>query len=248
MRLRDQKVLITGGSAGIGLALTTALKATGNQVTIAARGTERLNEVARAFPGIVAVRCDVSQDADLERLVETARREMGGVSVLINNAGIQFNDRYAREARQSIVDHVTSEVGVNFAGLVKLTALVLPLLREEREAAVVNVSSVLALAPKKSAPVYCATKAAVSSFTKSLRYQLREDLPHVRVIDVLPPAVDTAMTKGRGGPKVTPESVADAIIAGIERERHDVRIGLAKTLAAIKRVSPGLADRLVRDR
>lgn len=106
-------------------------------------------------------------------------------------------------------------------------------------------TSALALVPKRSAPVYCATKAALRSFTRSLRCQLAGT--PVRVVEVLPPLVDTAMTAGRGRGKLAPDVVARAIVRSLEGGGDEVRIGKTKWLFAAHRLSPALAGRLMRD-
>lgn len=248
MRLSGHTVLITGGSSGIGLALARAFHERGNRVLAAARGAERLEAAARALPGLLTARSDLTREDDVRRLVSDAADRLGGLSILVNNAGVQFQDDYTAEDADTILAHVDQEIGVNLTGLVKLTALALPLLAREREAAVVNVSSLLAIAPKQRAPVYCATKAAVRSFTKALRYQVEDGAPSVRVFEVLPPLVDTAMTRGRVGRKLAPEAVARAVMRGMEVERCEIRIGATRTLAAAQRLHPSLAERMVRRR
>lgn len=248
MRLTGHTVLVTGGSSGIGLALARAFRARGNGVLAAARRPERLAQAAREVPGLLTETCDVTREDDVRRLVAAAAERLGGISILVNNAGVQFNDDYAVDNPDTILPHVDQEIAVNLTALVKLTALAMPLLAREAEAAVVNVSSALALAPKQSAPVYCATKAAVRSFTKALRYQLETRAPSVRVFEVLPPLVDTEMTRGRGGRKLSPEAVADAALRGMATDRWEIRLGLTRMLALVTRVHPPLAERMVRRR
>ena len=111
---------------------------------------------------------------------------------------------------------------------------------------IVNVTSGLALAPKQSSPVYCATKAGLRSFTKALRYQAQARAPHVKVVEALPPLVDTDMTRGRGRGKISAEACAAEIVAGMEAGRETIYIGKAKILRAIQGLSPSVAERLMR--
>jgi short-subunit dehydrogenase involved in D-alanine esterification of teichoic acids len=248
MRITGHKVVITGGSTGIGFALAKSFYERGNQVLIAARRAEALEGAAGQIPGVFTAKCDVASDGDLRRLVRLAHETLGGISVLVNNAGIQCNDDYPNAPAKTVLEHVDQEVGINFAGLVKLTVLCMPLLRNQEQAAVVNISSLLAIAPKQSAPVYCATKAAVHSFSKALRWQLEDTAPSVRVFDVLPPLVDTAMTRERKGSKMPPASVAEATLQGMARDRFEILVGASKKVARAHRIHPGLADRMVRRR
>jgi short-subunit dehydrogenase involved in D-alanine esterification of teichoic acids len=247
MQLTDHRVLITGGSEGIGLALARAFARRRNRVLIAARRVDRLEAAAAAVGGLHTTVCDLTDETQVRRLVATAGETLGGLSILVNNAGVQCNDRYADGDRDRILAHVDAEIGLNLTGLVKLTTLCIPLLDDAPESAIVNVSSVLALAPKRSAPVYCATKAAVRAFSQALRYQLAEDTA-IHVLEALPPMVDTAMTAGRSGRKLSPDDVADAILRALERDRDEVLIGRTRGFAALQRVLPGTAARIFRDR
>jgi uncharacterized oxidoreductase len=246
MRVSGHKVLVTGGSAGIGFALARELRGRGNQVVICGRSAERLAEAAGQIPGVHTVQCDISDDGDLAQLVDTTVAKLGGLSLLVNNAGIQFNHGFAEVELDTLLRDTDLEIDVNLAALVKLTARCLPLLRQQDPSAVVNFSSGLALVPKQSAPVYCATKAAVHMFSKSLRWQLEESAPSVRVFEVLPPMVDTDMTRGRGKGKLSPKQVADEVVRGIERDRREIRVGAVKALVWVNRLLPGLAERTLR--
>ncbi|MEZ5332823.1 MAG: SDR family NAD(P)-dependent oxidoreductase [Thermoanaerobaculia bacterium] len=238
-----RRVLITGGTSGIGLALAAALRRAGDRVLICGRNRERLEETAARL-GVDAVPCDLADPTQLPALVETARERLGGLDVLIHNAGIQRAIDLTDERNPALVDgSLTREVDVNLAGPIHLTALALPLLRESDKATLVFVTSGLALAPKPSAPVYSATKAALRSFAKAIRHQLR---PHgVRVLEVVPPVVDTAMTAGRDEDKVSPDSVARGIAAALDSDREELRIGKARTLFTLHRLAPGLAEKIL---
>ncbi|MFV2070234.1 MAG: SDR family oxidoreductase [Pirellulales bacterium] len=246
MRVSGHKVLVTGGSAGIGFALARELRDRDNQVMICGRSAERLAEAARQIPGVYTEPCDIADDGDLKRLVDTAVAKLGGLTLLVNNAGIQFNHDFSRVDLETLLRDTDLEIDVNLTALVKLTVLCLPLLRQQDPSAVVNVSSGLALVPKPSAPVYCATKAGVHMFSKSLRWQLEESASSVRVFEVLPPMVDTAMTRGRGKGKLSPKQVADEVVRGIERDRREIRVGAVKMLAWVNRFQPWLAERILR--
>ncbi|GBE18310.1 putative oxidoreductase [archaeon BMS3Abin16] len=116
---------------------------------------------------------------------------------------------------------------------------------KQPEAAVINVSSALGIVPKESAPVYCATKAAIHSFSKSLRYQL-EKTP-VKVFEIIPSLVDTDMTRGRGKGKISPETLAKEVIKGLKKDNYEIRVGLVKILFLVNRVLPSLAERVIRN-
>lgn len=128
-----------------------------------------------------------------------------------------------------------------------LSTGLLPHLRQLPCAAIVNITSGLALAPKRSAPVYCATKAAVRAFTRALRYQCQDAAPHIRVIDTVMALVDTDMTQGRGGSKISAAEAATAVITGMRRGADEISVGNVKLLRTIMRLSPTLGYRMVRN-
>ena len=163
--------------------------------------------------------------------------------MLINNAGVQYNYSFAEESRHASV--IKEEVSINFMAPMLLTDRLLPLLLQQTKAAIVNVTSALALAPKKSAPVYCATKSALHSFTQALRYQL--DGTSVAVFELVPSLVDTDMTKGRGIGKISPQSLANEALKAIATDKHDILIEKTKILYLLYWVFPSFARRLLKN-
>jgi uncharacterized oxidoreductase len=244
--IAGQDVLITGGSAGIGLAIAKGMLALGARVGICARDADRLKAVTQEVPGLHTFVADVGRTADLRRLTAEVAERFGGLSILVNNAGIQYQYRFPNAPTDEVLEKVDYELSVNFGGMVKLTTLLLPKLLEAPEAVIVNVSSSLAITPKASAPVYCATKAAVHSFSRSLRYQLEDAESRVAVLDVMPPLVDTAMTAGRWQGKLRPVDVAEAVIDAILEGREVLKLGDAAHLDILNRLAPEFAARRVR--
>jgi uncharacterized oxidoreductase len=236
VRTSDHKVLITGGATGIGLALAQQFHKAGNAVIVVGRRKAALDAASASLPGLVPRVADVSDPANWPRLVE----EFPDISVLVNNAGIQRNGPFSTMSASDI----ESELAINLVAPVMLCHAFLPHLVQRREAAIVNVSSVLAIVPKQSAPIYCASKAALHSFSRTLRWQL-EGTP-VRVFEVLPALVDTAMTAGRGKGKISPDVVAAAFWAGFQADRTEIFVGKAKAAKFINRLSPALAERIIR--
>lgn len=191
MELGANTVLVTGGASGIGLAIAERFLQAGSQVIVCGRREARLREAKERHPGLHIRVCDVAEEADRGALYEWAVGEFPNLNVLVNNAGIQRRFQLTdledwRQARQ--------EIDINFDAPVHLTSLFLHHLLKQDRAAIVNVTSGLAFVPMASAPVYCATKAALHSFTLSLRHQLAGTA--VEVIEVIPPAVNTDL----GGP------------------------------------------------
>lgn len=163
-----------------------------------------------------------------------------GIDILVNNAAIQYNYYFAEE--QNLTRKIDDEISTNLAAPVKLTFLLLPLLLKNENSAVINVSSGLFIAPKKSASVYCATKSAIHSFSRTLRYQLENT--GTKVFEIIPALIDTPMTEGRGKSKLTPEQLVEEFIRDLKSDQFESYIGKAKLLKLINRISPGLAYKI----
>lgn len=244
MDISGNTILITGGASGIGLALARAFIDAGNEVLVCGRDEAKLRRAEDALPGCRAIRCDLTSEESLRALHAEVAERHPRLNVLVNNAGVQLHHRFLDEPPS--MEAIDREITTNFTAHVKLTALLLPLLARQEEAAIVNITSALAFIPKESAPVYCATKAAMHAFSKSLRWQLAPT--RVRVLEVIPPLVDTEMSRGREGGKVSPEYVADRVLRGMERDRQELRIGRVKLLFAVNRVLPSVAESMMRRR
>ncbi|HTA16152.1 MAG TPA: SDR family NAD(P)-dependent oxidoreductase, partial [bacterium] len=192
MNLSGCTALITGGGTGIGLALAEALMKEGSQVLVCGRREEPLVQAQERFPGLEYKVCDLADSADREALFEWVRLKHPGMDLLINNAGVQRDINFRKGLEE--LENGENEVLVNLEAAIYLTAQFMPLLLARDEAAIVNVSSGLAFVPLAAAPVYCATKAGLHSFSQSLRHQLSGT--SVKVFELIPPAVDTELGQG----------------------------------------------------
>ena len=187
MKMTGQTVLVTGGGSGIGRALAEAFHGFGNQVIIAGRRREVLEEVTRANPGMKAATLDVQDAAKVEQFAAEIARDYPALSVLINNAGVMKAENLLAQD-QAVVE---ATITTNLLAPIRLTSALLPLLRRQAEATVINVTSGLAYTPLAMAPTYCATKAAMHSYSESLRWQLRQT--PVEVLELAPPYVQTEL-------------------------------------------------------
>ena len=246
MKLSGHTVLVTGGSAGIGLALARQFYQRDNRVIICGRNLERLTHAKEEMSEIETIQCDLAKDGELRDLAATIEKKFPDLSILVNNAGVQLNYQFIQAEREQVLKDIDWETQINFNAIVKLITLCLPLLRQQSESAIINVSSGLALTPKASAPVYCATKAAVHIFSKSLRYQMEDDLPNVAVFEAILPLVDTEMTEGRGQGKISPQQVAEEIMKALRKNHYEIKVGKVKLLVWINRVLPWLAESILR--
>ena len=241
MKLEDKTVLVTGGGSGIGRALAAEFIRRGNRVAVCGRNQGKLAAVAAQFPGLVTVRCDVSSPDDRTRLVDAVRSAFGGLDVLVNNAGVVHAMNFWSGAA---LEHVEDDVAINLTAPIRLVEAFLPMLRASEDAAILNVTSPIAIVPRGSIPLYGATKAGLRAFTKALRAQL-EDVG-IRVFEILPPLVDTAMTANRQAPKISPEEMVRKLMPELANDTYEVRIGEAKWFLALHRIMPGRTERSMR--
>jgi uncharacterized oxidoreductase len=223
-------VLVTGGGSGIGLAIATELLGRGYDVAICGRDPARLAAAKRGSPQLLTVEVDVASSDDHQKLASWLAANLPHVSVLVNNAGVQ---QVLDFRSQVAADVIRREIEINLVGPIALTAAILPLLLRNPDPTVVNVTSGLAFCPLADIPVYCATKAALHSFTMSLRHQLRD---RVRVVELAPPIVATDLDKanrrpGAGGPPaISAEAFATEAIARFARGETDISVGLSNGL------------------
>jgi len=232
MKISGKTVLITGGGSGIGLALAERFYKAGNKVIICGRRKEKLQEAKGKMPELHTLACDVTNEADRRLLFDTMVNEFPELDVLVNNAGIQ--QRINLQELNIDWSYYHQEIVANLEAPIHLTMLFLPHLLKKQKGTVINVSSNLAVTPAAWVPIYSATKAAMHSFTMSLRLQLAET--NVNIIEVLPTAINTDL----GGVGLHTFGVpvyefADAVF--VRLENGDMEIGYAgseKTIRATR--------------
>ncbi|GEN98308.1 oxidoreductase [Novosphingobium sediminis] len=233
MKLQGKTILLTGGTDGIGLRLARQLRDKGANLIVTGRTPERI--AAAQADGFEVIAADLAGPDGIEAvLAGLAGRD---IDVLINNAGMGTAHDF-REAPPVEADDERT-LWLNVHAPVRLIGRLMPRLRGRGEAMIVNVTSGLAIAPSAGAPLYCATKAALRSYTIALRAQLKSTGIHV--LEALPPLVDTAMTAGRGSNKLPPEECARQIIAAMESGADEANVGMVKILRWVYSLSPALA-------
>ena len=240
MKLSGRTILITGGTSGIGLELARLLVARGNSVLVTGRDPARIAAVERDLPGVRGYRSDIGNLEEIASLHGRVMADHPALDVLINNAGIMRNLKL--QSTRSLQD-VTQEIDINLSGPIRMTQQFLPALQARPEALIVNVSSGIAFVPFPISPVYSAAKAALHSYTRCLREQLRDT--RVSVVELAPPPVETPLLrrefaeemKGEKGMAV--DGLAKLAIAGIEAGRSEIRPGVSNLLAVMSRVAPG---------
>ena len=253
MRIDGKKVLVTGASSGIGLALSAALARKGAALALASRRLDRLREVAEniaaALPHIpapLALSCDISDRENVHQLVKSCVSHLGNIDILINNAGICV---YGDTERTPLED-VRSLMEVNFFGPLYAMLEVLPAMKQRGNGFFVNIASVAALHGVPYMGAYGASKAALAALSQSIRAELSKS--GVSILMVYPGYTQTDIFKNEkkvGGahrppsPYTSAEKVAETIVKAIEGEKRELVLSLeGKALAWIQGALPGFVD------
>ena len=228
MKMTGNTILITGGGSGLGRALAEALLAEGNQVIIAGRRRQVLEDTVKANPGMKFLVLNIEDPASIRALAAQVAAEYPALNVLVNNAGIMRPENL----KSGDTTDAEAIVITNLLGPIRLTAALLPVLQKQRQATVMNVSSGLAFVPMAMTPTYCATKAAIHSWSQSLRYQLQDTA--VEVLEWIPPYVQTELM----GERQASDPNAMPLKEFIAESMEILRTQPEATEICVKRVDP----------
>lgn len=237
MQLAGKTILLTGGTDGIGRELALQLKAKGAKAILTGRNPERV--AAMQALGFDVITADLSTKAGLETVLDAVKS--AHIDILINNAGMGTTHDFRQETPNLDTDDDCIFLNVNAP--IHLITRLMPTLRARPEAMIVNVTSGLAIAPSTGAPVYCATKAGLRSYTLALRAQLADT--NIHVVEALPPMVATKMTDGMNGSKMAAPECARQIITAMERNAKEANIGIVKILQVMNSISPALVRKIM---
>jgi uncharacterized oxidoreductase len=241
MRLNGRTILITGGSAGIGLAFALKFLELGNEVIVTGRRQAVLDAVKAQHPKLHTIQSDIADPQQIAALAARVKVQFPQLDVLMNNAGVGG----AMNLRSPVSDlaALTSEVDINLSGVIRMTSALIDILTANH-GTVINVSSGLALVPLPSNAIYSATKAAVHSYTQSLRFQLEDS--GVEVIELMPPAVRTDMTDEfaeHDFPMISTQELVKLTFAGLRAGKSEIRPGQSNQLAFMRRLAPNFINR-----
>ena len=234
LNIDGNTVLVTGGATGIGYALAEKFLDAGSEVIVCGRRKRKLEAAKRQLPALHVTQCDVAVESERKNLLKWATTRFPDLNVLINNAGIQRQVDFTSPDIANRTPLKDDEVTINLASQIRLCALFTPKLLSRETAAILNISSGLAFVPIATMPIYCATKAAIHSFTISLRHQLRGT--SVRVFEAAPPTTDTELDASFAGEQeqayrgISPREVAESIMEGLKADREEILIGEAQGL------------------
>ena len=239
MEMKNNTVLITGGATGIGLELARQLIALENTVIVCGRRSARLAEAKELIPELHTISCDVTITDDRDRLMAEIKRSFPDINVLINNAGIQQNIDLSKGSEDLVKDQLI-EIDINLKAPIYLAGLFIDYFKEKSiKGTIINVSSGLGFIPMARVPVYCATKAALHSFTMSLRHQLKN--LGISVIEIIPPAVvselnSTARAKSGANRFAVPtDEYVISILAGLEEGSQEISYGSSDSMRQASR-------------
>lgn len=238
--MSHNKLLITGGGSGLGWALAQKFRSLQNELVLTGRNKGQLQKASEKLQCDYIV-ADLTNPHDLQNLFSEIYQIHPDLNIVINNAGIQHQYSFLEKGEKQ--QSIQQEIATNLISPMQLVSALLPLLLEQVNAAIVNISSGLALTPKRSAAVYSASKAGLHSFSVALRHQLKDT--HISVFEMLPPLVDTPMTAGRAGRKISPEDAVNEFVTDFRHNRYESYIGPVKFLKTIHRISPWIANHLL---
>jgi uncharacterized oxidoreductase len=238
MKLTGNTVLITGGSTGIGLALAKALLAKDNTVMICARTQENLDDAKEQLPELITYCCDIADHKQRKRMFEQIRADGHSINVLVNNAVIMTDYDLASTDEQSMF-RIRQEININFVAPIELVNELLPVLKSNTGAAIVNFNSPQGVVPGARTPILSATKAGLHSYSRSLRHHLLAE--QIKVVNVFPPGVETPKTANLDFRKISAEKFVSQLLVQLERGIDEIWIGQGRALRILSHISQRFA-------
>jgi len=229
MKTTGNTIFISGGSAGIGLAIAKKFNGAGNKIIINGRSEERLQNALKELDNAIAIQGDLSVKADRLKIAEELKNNHPDLNIIINNAGAAFMNDLSNSNHNS-AEKAYQEINTNYISVIDFTALTLRQLLQQEEAAIVNVSSIAVFRSNKYLPTYSASKAALHSYTQGLRDTFAEN-ENLGVYELYPPLVNTEFSAEIGGANGIPASeVADELFIGLEKNQFEIPVGDTKKI------------------
>ncbi|TRW27212.1 SDR family NAD(P)-dependent oxidoreductase [Flavobacterium zepuense] len=244
MDLKSKTILITGGASGIGLEAARQFLALGAKVIITGRNQAKLDAAVNAYPAITAIQSDAGNKDDAQSLFNKVK-ELGGIDILYNNAAVLVTPLNLGIPNDKHTEGAAYEMEVNYLGVIRLNNLFLGMLQSRKEAAIINTTSILSMAPSLIEATYSSSKTALAFYTISLREHLKIIGSNVKVFELVPPLVATEMTADRTDKKISPEEMVKGLINGLLKNNYTIRVGDAKLFNMVNRVFPKLAFKII---
>jgi len=229
MKTTGNTIFISGGSAGIGFAIAKKLNDAGNQIIINGRNETRLQNALKELDNAVSIAGDLSLEADRIRIAEELKTNHPNLNIIINNAGSAFMNDLSN-SENNAAEKAYQEINTNYISVIHFTSLVLPQLLEQKDSAIINISSIAVFRSNKFLPTYSASKAALHSYTQGLRDTFADN-DKLNVYEVYPPLVNTEFSAEIGGANGIPASeVADELFLALEKNQFEVPVGDTKNI------------------
>lgn len=240
MKTDNNTILITGGGSGIGFQIAKLFSQTGNQVIITGRNGDKLQKAAAQLKNVTPIVADVTKPEDIATLTVSLQKDFPKLNIIINNAGaVKLHDLAGNDLKG--FEKASEEMTTNYLSIIRLNEYLLPLLKQQTEAAIINVSSIVAFVPSNIMATYSASKAALHSYTQSLRIVLAQTTK-VKVFELMPPLVDTEFSAEIGGSSgVHPSVVAEALLDALKKDEYEVHVGMTANMFNLFHASPAEA-------
>ncbi|MFW6351179.1 MAG: SDR family oxidoreductase [Bacteroidota bacterium] len=238
MMLKDNTVLITGGSSGIGFELSRVLTQKGNKVIICGKSNEKLIAAKKTEPKLITYQCDLSDSKECISFAKKIRENHPDLNILINNAAIVNKTDFIDS--ENAIELAENEYQTNLIAPIRMIKLLYDTIRENDTPVIINITSGLIYAPRVVYPFYNSSKSALHSFTQTLRIRLKNE--KTKVVEVMFPAVNTPWHKG-APPKIAISTrvAVSEMIKGLEKGKAEIRIKKANLLYWMSRIAPGFA-------
>ena len=232
MKTTGNTIFISGGSAGIGLAIAKKLSAAGNKTIINGRSEERLQNALKELAHTVAIQGDLSVKADRIRIAEDLKTNYPELNIIVNNAGTVFMNDLS-DQNNNAAEKAHQEMNTNYISVIDFTSLLIPQLLQQEEAAIINITSIVAFRSNKYLPTYAASKAALHSYTQGLRDTFLDN-EKLNVYEVYPPLVNTEFSAEIGGANgIPPSEVADELFTALAHNQFEVPVGDSKKIHSL---------------
>lgn len=240
--MKNKIVVITGGASGIGFAIVKELIENNTVISID-RNPTKIDALKTRLPKVNSIKADVTSDTELTDAIANIEKTHGRIDVLINNAGVGSNFDFPNSKEDELMKNIETEMAINYTAPIRLTKKALPLLKKSQEPIVVIVSSGLAYVPMAFLGTYCASKAAIHFVTMSIRHQLTA--LKIRVVEVLPPVVDTDISKDATVAKMPADKFAKLFLAKLSKGENVMNIGQTAGLEKFSRFLPKTAFKML---
>lgn len=244
MKIKNSTVLITGGSSGIGLALSKVLIQNGNKVIICGKSNDKLVAAKKTEPKLITYQCDLSDSQECTAFARQITENHPELNILINNAAVVNRIDFIND--ENAMKLAENEYRTNLIAPIQLIKLLYKTISANDDSAIINITTGLIYAPRVIYPFYNSSKSALHSFTQTLRIRLQNE--RTKVVEVMFPAVDTPWHQGTP-PKIaiSADAAVSEMIQGLEKGKLEIKVGGAKILSLLSRIAPGFALRKVNE-